>query len=192
MDNKQTSDDDSANCHYLRVEEIIAEGRIPVDVVIDALFASQKESQVMLQSNFDPIPLRLKLTQLGCIIDRKENADGWLFHIYRDQTSIKKEKTTNTAKAIFSFTGDIITINVRAFRYPDDFLEVLRFMDTSLDADCFGVEINRFPDKFRDVLSERGWRCISGTKVSNNACHTNCDSHSDQVDDYQVLLLEKE
>ncbi|WP_120497192.1 hypothetical protein [Kiloniella sp. EL199] len=189
MGHEITSNDEDSNYCILRVEDIIAEGRIPVDVVTNALFASDEETQVMLQSNFDPIPLRLKLSKMGCIIDHKESSEGWLFHIYRDQALVeKKQKTTDTAKAVFHFDDDIITINVRSFSYPNDFLEVLRFMDTSLDADCFGIEINRFSDKFRDILSERGWICISNTK----AHHNSRDDTNDNIDDYRVLVLEKE
>ncbi|WP_085905453.1 hypothetical protein [Kiloniella majae] len=184
MNNETTSKDDGANLHYLRVEDIIAEGHIPVDVVTDTLFNSPEKTEVMLQSNFDPIPLRMKLTKMGCIIDRKDTPEGWLFHIYRDQTLIKKEKTKDTAKAVFSFDDDIITIDVRPFNHPNDFLEVLRFMDTSLDSDCFGVKIRRLSNKFRDILSERRWICISDTKVN--------DSNEDDIDEYRVMILEKE
>ncbi|WP_085899708.1 hypothetical protein [Kiloniella majae] len=182
MNNETTSKDGGANLHYLRVEDIIAEGHIPVDVVTDTLFNSTDETEVMLQSNFDPIPLRMKLTKMGCIIYRQDTPEGWLFHIYRDQTQLKKEK--DTAKAVFSFDDDIITIDVRAFTHPNDFLEVLRFMDTSLDANCFGLKIRRLSNKFRDILSERRWICISDTKVN--------DSNEDDMGEYRFLILEKE
>ncbi|WP_417455375.1 hypothetical protein [Kiloniella sp.] len=179
MDNEITSDKDDENCHYLRVEDLIAAGQIPVDVVTGILFEAEQETQVILQSNFDPIPLRLKLTKLGCIIDRKETKDGWLFHIHRDAPLSEKEKSTQPAKATFRFDDDIITIDVRSFDYPNDLLEVLRFMDTSLDTDYFGVEIKRFSTKFNDVLSQRGWTSVSETK------------HSDDQGDFLTLILEQ-
>jgi hypothetical protein len=185
MDNKTPADDDDKNCHFLRVEDLIAEGKIPVDVVTGILFEGEKNVRVILQSNFDPIPLRLKLTKLVCIIDKQDTPQGWLFHIHRDCDLPKEKKTipqknSPSAKATFSFNDGMIIINVRSFDYPNDFLEVLRFMDTSLDADCFGVEIKRFTRKFEQVLAKRGWICSSETNINTEA------------NEYQALILEKE
>ncbi|WP_421783934.1 hypothetical protein [Kiloniella litopenaei] len=179
MNNEIPLNDEDGNCHVLRVENLIAEGQIPVDVVTHILFETDNKAWVALHSNFDPIPLRLKLTKLGCIIDKQDTTDGWLFHIHRDATLAENKKPVPSAKASFRFQDGIITIDVRSFDYPNDLLEVLRFMDTSLDSDCFSVEIKRFTHKFQEVLAQRGWSCVSKS------------SHCDERGDFLVLVLEE-
>jgi len=171
----QKQSDTECTCCELCVETLLAEGLIPVDVVLDAIFGENSYAEVTLRSNFDPIPLRLKLKQLGCNIGREKSADGWLFSITRNaQQSPTPVKKTSDNKARFHFDSEILTMDVLGIEYPNNFLEVLRFMETSFDDDRLRVHIRTFPPKFQTLLSERGWTSLIENKQ----------------DDCVVLLLE--
>ncbi len=143
------------------VESLLAESRIPLDEVIDALFGESPYSSVLLSSAFDPLPLRQKLTELGCDIVRIDTGQhGWLFSIkpgrFKDNAS---EEKGSGGKPDFYFTDGLLHMDVRKIDHPDDFLAILRFIDSSELDDTLCIILSSLPDRFLPLLKERGWSC---------------------------------
>ncbi|MCZ4280319.1 hypothetical protein O4H49_05995 [Kiloniella laminariae] len=141
------------------VESLLAEGRIPLDEVVDALFGENPHSSVLLASAFDPLPLRQKLTELGCQIIRVDTGrQGWLFCIkpgkFKDNAS---EEKGAGGKPDFYFTDGLLHMDVRRIDPPDDFLAILRFIDSSELDDTLCIILSSLPGRFLPLLKERGW-----------------------------------
>lgn len=159
----------------LSVETLLSEGLIPVDAVIDALFGENSYPEVRLLSNFDPIPLRLKLKKMGCKIERQKSKEGWLFCIARDTPIEPTMNDQSLKKAKFKFDGEILNLDVMDIEYPNNFLEVIRFIDRSPEEEVLKVKISAFPKRFGLLLDERNWESLI----------------EDEQADHVILILEK-
>ncbi|MFD2207523.1 hypothetical protein [Kiloniella antarctica] len=143
-------------CCDLSVEDLLSKGMVPVDAVIDAIFGDDVYSEVRLKSNFDPIPLRLRLKKMGCKVEREAIKEGWSFLISRNCSNEEKSQALNK-KATFKFDGEMVNMDVMDLEFPDNFLEVIRFIDRSSEEERLRVKISAFPQRLRFLLGERNW-----------------------------------
>ncbi|WP_419904324.1 hypothetical protein [Kiloniella sp.] len=176
MPSHKISSEKKRGCCELSVETLLSRGEVPVDAVIDALFSENSYSEVKLTSNFDPIPLRLNLKKLGCKIIREKSKEGWIIFIIRDDKSKPlPEQVISPNKPKFNFDGEMLNMDVMGYEFPDNFLEVLRFIDRSLEEERFRVKMKSFPKRLQELLKERDWSYF----VESNQ------------NDHVILLLEK-
>ncbi len=146
------------NCCELSVEYLLSKGLVPVDAVIDAIFGDNAYSEVRLKSNFDPIPLRLRLKKMGCRIVREDIEKGWLFLISRDGSNESQaEHGVLNNKATFKFDGEMVNMDVMGLKFPDNFLEVIRYIDRSPEEERLRVKIAAYPQRLQFLLKERNW-----------------------------------
>lgn len=139
---------------FLDVRPALAEGREPLDDILDMARRVPDGGTLTLEVPFNPIPLRRMLNEAGFQDDAHQISPGhWRVTFRRTNEPIKE---TPGAARIWH-TGGSIHIDVRGLPPPEPMVEILKLLDSCPSVSMVVVHHERDPAFLYPELDARGW-----------------------------------
>lgn len=139
---------------HLDVRAAIAQGREPLDEILQLARRVPEGGLLTLEAPFNPIPLRRMLNESGFVDEAMQVApDHWQVVFRRTEKAVPAQPN---APRIWH-AADSIHIDVRGLAAPAPMVEILKLVDSCTAVTAITVHHEREPLFLYPELAQRGW-----------------------------------
>lgn len=140
--------------YFLDVRPALAEGREPLDDILNMARRVPDGETLTLEVPFNPIPLRQMLNEAGFQDDAHQISPGHWRVVFRRTSEPRKEAP---GEARIWHTADSIHIDVRNLSPPEPMVEILKLLDSCPAVSAVVVHHEQDPVFLYPELDARGW-----------------------------------
>lgn len=145
----------------LDVRPIIEGGKDPFNVIMEKIDDVKQNHALKLINSFEPIPLMQILSKQGFEVHSESQDENtvitWFFRKDKQETSApaKTDSTSDWDSVMNRFTGNLITVDVRALEMPGPMMTILEALDNLPDDKALFVYHKRVPVFLLPELNDR-------------------------------------